>query len=55
MDGLALAREVRATRPDIAVIVTSGRHRPRADEMPSDTHFLAKPIVEDRLVALVDG
>ena len=53
MDGLALAREVRATRPNIAVIVTSGRHLPRPDEMPSDTHFLSKPFSEERLMALV--
>jgi two-component system, response regulator PdtaR len=54
MDGLALAREVRTTRPDIAVIVTSGHH-PRAQEMPSDAHFLSKPISEKRLIALVEG
>ena len=45
MDGLALAREVRATRPNIAVIVTSGRHLPRPDEMPSDAHFTLKALL----------
>jgi len=55
MDGLALAREVRATRPNIAVIVTSGRHLPRPDEMPSDARFLSKPFSQERLIALVDA
>ena len=55
MDGLALAREVRATCPDVAVIITSGRHLPRPEEMPSDAHFLSKPFSQERLIALVDA
>ena len=55
MDGLALAREVRATCPNVAVIVTSGRRLPRPDEMPSDARFLSKPFSQERLIALVDA
>ena len=54
MDGLALAREVRTRWPDIAVIVTSGRHLPRPDEMPSNSRFLSKPFSQERLTDLID-
>ena len=54
MDGLALAREVRARWPNIAVIITSGRRLPRPDEMPVDTRFLSKPFSEERLIDVVD-
>lgn len=42
-DGLELAREVHARRPDIQLIVTSGRLHPGPDEIPDDGRFLAKP------------
>ena len=48
-DGRALAREVRARWPNIAVIITSGRRLPRPDEMPVDARFLSKPFSEERL------
>ena len=53
MDGLGLAREVRTRWPNIAVVVTSGRHLPRPSEMPDDTRFLSKPFSEERLIDVV--
>ena len=42
-DGLALAGRVHAARPDIQVIITSGRERPAASDIPDDGQFIAKP------------
>lgn len=42
MDGLTLAARVRARWPHIRLVVTSGRVRPRADDLP-DAGFLPKP------------
>ena len=53
MDGLALARRVRATWPHIAVIVASGRRLPRPDELPEESAFLAKPFSGERLLSLI--
>ena len=43
MDGLKLAAAVRERWPPVAIIVTSGRVRPGADELPSEAVFLGKP------------
>ncbi len=53
MDGLALARRVRATWPRIAVIVASGRRLPRTDELPEEISFLSKPFSQEQLLSLV--
>ena len=53
MDGLGLAREVRARWPNIAVVVTSGHHLPRPSEMPDDARFLSKPFSDERLIDVV--
>ena len=50
MDGLELARSVKASWPEIAVIVMSGRRLPRPSELPENTRFLSKPFSEQRLV-----
>jgi CheY-like chemotaxis protein len=42
MDGLTLAVRVRARWPHIRLVVTSGRLRPGADDLP-DAGFLPKP------------
>jgi len=42
-DGLDLAWEVSRCRPEVAVIVTSGKATPREDQIPSGGRFLAKP------------
>ncbi|CAN7433965.1 response regulator [Phenylobacterium sp. LjRoot225] len=43
IDGLDLAWEVSRRRPEVAVIVTSGKAIPREDQIPSGGRFLAKP------------
>jgi CheY-like chemotaxis protein len=46
MDGLKLAHAVRRRWPPVILIVASGRLTPRADELPENTMFLAKPYDE---------
>lgn len=53
MDGLGLAHEVSARRPDVSLIVTSGAVRLADDELPDHGTFLAKPYPTDRLVSIV--
>jgi CheY-like chemotaxis protein len=43
MDGLKLAAFVRGRWPPIKIVVASGKHRPRPDELPDDAVFLPKP------------
>ena len=43
MDGLELARAVHDRWPGIAIIVTSGRRRPRQDDLPVGGRFITKP------------
>lgn len=44
MNGIALARDVRARWPGVCIIVTSGRATPRPeDELPADVPFISKP------------
>lgn len=40
MDGIDLARVVAAQRPEIGVLIVSGRN---SGPLPADVHFLAKP------------
>jgi len=42
-DGLELAHVVHEQRPDIHLILTSGRLRPSDEEIPNSGRFLAKP------------
>lgn len=50
MDGLQLARSVKARWPAIAIVVMSGRHLPLPTDVPVGTCFLSKPFSEQRLV-----
>lgn len=43
LDGLDLARQVHALRPDIQLIITSGKMRPAQAEIPDDGTFFSKP------------
>jgi two-component system, response regulator PdtaR len=45
VDGLALAHHTRMHWPLIGLLVTSGRGRPHAPEMPVKCRFIAKPYV----------
>ena len=53
MDGLDLARRVHAIRPDVQLIVTSGRIRPSNDELPDCGAFVPKPYSASEVVSLV--
>ena len=52
-DGLALAGRVHASRPDIQLIITSGRERPAPADMPNDGQFIAKPYDMDVVSEIV--
>jgi two-component system, response regulator PdtaR len=45
MDGLKLAAAVQDRWPPINIIVTSGKGRPRDEQMPKNTQFIGKPYV----------
>lgn len=42
-NGLSLAAEIKARWPLVSVLITSGRDRPDAAVMPTDSAFIAKP------------
>jgi CheY-like chemotaxis protein len=43
MDGLLLATVVRDRWPPVALLITSGKVRPPADDMPDGAQFIPKP------------
>ena len=49
-DGLDLARHVRDTRPEINVVVTSGRYDTLPADLRQDVTFLSKPWTGDLLL-----
>ncbi len=51
MDGLELAHHTREHWPWIAVLVASGYARPKRDEIPAGSRFLAKPYSLDAMVS----
>ena len=53
-NGLELARRVHRRWPHILLMITSGRERPRASEIPDDGRFLAKPYRQAELVGRVN-
>jgi len=53
MDGLRLAHEVSADRPDIKLIVTSGAADADVVDLPNNGTFLPKPYPPERLVEMV--
>jgi len=53
MDGIELARRVHALRPDIGIIVTSGKQRSPYSAMPERGIFLPKPYRAQQLLDLV--
>jgi DNA-binding NtrC family response regulator len=42
-DGLSLAHKIFQRRPNVQLILTSGRGAPRASDMPAGVRFLLKP------------
>lgn len=53
MDGIKLARAIRDRWPPVELVVTSGRHRVRADELPPRAKFLPKPYTRDVLITAI--
>jgi two-component system, response regulator PdtaR len=52
-DGLALAHKIFRQRPDVQLILTSGRGGPLESDMPAGAHFLMKPYDSSCLSALI--
>ena len=53
MDGLRLARAIRDRWPPIELIITSGKHRLDAEQIPKRGKFLPKPYDPDALVETI--
>lgn len=54
MNGLGLAQEVSANRPEVQVIVTSGATTVADEDLPDQGTFLAKPYRTHQLVSIVE-
>lgn len=52
-DGLELARRVHRRRPDVQLIITSGRAQPPRTEMVDDGCFVAKPYRGETVAKLI--
>jgi DNA-binding NtrC family response regulator len=52
-DGLVLARKVHERRPDIQLIIASGRGRPTRDELPRGGTFFMKPYDATEIARLI--
>ena len=52
-NGLSLAHKIFQMRPQVQLILTSGRGSPSEAEMPVGGHFLPKPYDCDQLTALI--
>ncbi|MGO8308655.1 response regulator, partial [Rhizobium ruizarguesonis] len=52
--GLQLANRVRAMRPNIGIISTSGMVRLDPMAVPANTAFLPKPYMHDTLISTID-
>ena len=55
MDGLDLARRVHQLRPEVHLIVTSGKVAPTPGAIPDAGDFLGKPYREHQVIALVES
>lgn len=53
MNGLDLAEQVHADRPDVELIVTSGGIKLQDSDLPDNGTFLPKPYQKGRLVEIV--
>lgn len=54
-DGLVLARKVHERRPDIQLIIASGRARPNKSELPGDGTFFTKPYDGMAIARLIEA
>ena len=53
IDGFALATMAREMRPDLAIVIISGRVQPGSGRVAPDARFLAKPFRPMLLVSMV--
>jgi DNA-binding NtrC family response regulator len=53
-DGLSLAHKISRLRPEVQLILTSGRGEPPATAMPAGVYFLPKPYDCQFLAALIN-
>lgn len=53
LNGLELARNVHAARPDVQLIITSGKERPDRSAIPDEGTFLPKPYQGSVVTALI--
>jgi DNA-binding NtrC family response regulator len=53
LSGFDLARMISDTRMNVPVIVASGRHRPKPDELPGEAVFVAKPYGLEAIATMV--
>jgi two-component system, response regulator PdtaR len=53
-DGMDLARQVHARWPHVLLVITSGRLRPRTEEIPDHGRFVAKPYGASELLSQID-
>jgi two-component system, response regulator PdtaR len=54
-DGATLARTLSETRPNLILVVTSGRVRPRDADLPARAKFIPKPYQIDAIARLIRG
>jgi CheY-like chemotaxis protein len=52
-DGLSLAHKIYRLRPEVQLILTSGRGAPRVGASPAGSQFLPKPYDCEKLAALI--
>lgn len=53
LDGIDLARHVADRRPEVAVLVTSGRSYAAPDNLPASSRFLPKPYMPGTVVRIL--
>src|SRR3712207_270502 len=53
LDGVALARIVHDRRPDVRLVIASGRTRLEPQEIPDNGRFVPKPYRPDELVGVM--
>jgi CheY-like chemotaxis protein len=50
MDGMELARQVRARWPHVQLLISSGHSAPEPDQMPNQSRFVQKPYIGPTVV-----
>jgi CheY-like chemotaxis protein len=55
LNGCDLAREIHARRPEVSVVLTSGRSLPPKYQIPEGGIFIRKPYSQSAIVSLISG